>query len=734
MFKRSSLRVLLELTVLLVFLLHVSTAIRLPLIEYLENFSYDARVSVTMPDTQSDDVLIADIDEKSLAALGRWPWSRNTLARLVDTLFDHYEIKVLAFDMVFAEKDESSGVGILRDLAQKDFKDNAEFQKVYQKYRANLMYDEQFAASLKGRNVVLGYFFEANQKIEVNQLSRSIGDFDADIVSRLSMPHPQGYVANTDVLRNSALTGGYFDNSSLDSDGVFRRVPVLQEYKGGLYPSLALETVRVALGYPEIEFGIRPHADGYAMQNFRLGSISVPLDLKGNILVPYRGEQGSFPYVSIADLLDKTVPKEQLQGRIVLLGTSAAGLLDLRSTPVGKSFPGVEVHANIISGIIQERIKIYPDYTVGLEVVSIILLGLMMMILQPRLSPGWNILLLIGLSVSMVAINMYFWNLGYVMPIAAEWLTLLFMFLVHMSFGYLFEFRGKQQMTKQFGQYVPPEIVGKLSSNPDAISFEGQAKELTVLFSDVRGFTSISEGLDARELASLMNQYLTPMTQAIHEKRGTIDKYMGDAIMAFWGAPLDESKHALLALEASMEMLRKLKKLNQDFAQRGWPEIKIGIGLNTGQMSVGNMGSDFRMAYTVMGDAVNLGSRLESLTKQYGVSMIVSEYTAAHVPEYVYLELDRVQVKGKNEPVAIYQPLCRHEQLNEQQKVLLKKYQQGMEAYRKQDWQNAKMLFMELYAADSERLIFQIYLERIRIFEKNPPPENWDGVFVHTSK
>ena len=734
MIKRSSVRILLELLVLLAFLLHVSTAIRLPLIEYLENFAYDARVSITMPDTQSDDVVIADIDEKSLAVLGRWPWSRNNLARLVDTLFDHYEIKVLAFDMVFAEKDESSGLGILRELAQNEFKNNAEFQGVYQKYQSNLMYDEQFAASLKGRNIVLGYFFDVYQNIEVNQLQKSIGEFDEDIVSRLSMPHPQGYVANTDVLRESALTGGYFDNSSLDSDGVFRRVPVLQEYKGHLYPSLALETARVAMGYPEIEFGIRPHSDGYAMQNFRMGALSIPLDLKGNILVPYRGLQGSFPYFSIVDLLNKTVPKEQLQGRIMLLGTSAAGLLDLRSTPVGNQYPGVEVHANIISGIMQERIKIYPDYTIGLEVVSIILLGLLMMILQPRLSPGWNILLLIGLSVFMVTVNMYFWKLGYVMPIAAQLITLVLMFLVHMSYGYLFEFRGKQQMTKQFGQYVPPEIVGELSNNPDAISFEGRAKELTVLFSDVRGFTSISEGLDARELASLMNQYLTPMTQAIHEKRGTIDKYMGDAIMAFWGAPLDESKHALLALEASMEMLQKLKKLNQDFAQRGWPEIKIGIGLNTGQMSVGNMGSDFRMAYTVMGDAVNLGSRLESLTKQYGVSMIVSEYTAEHVPEYAYLELDRVQVKGKNEPVVIYQPLCRKELLNEQQKALLAKYQQAMDAYRKQNWDQAKMLFIELVALDHDRLIYRIYLERIAIFEKNPPPENWNGVFVHSSK
>jgi len=303
-----------------------------------------------------------------------------------------------------------------------------------------------------------------------------------------------------------------------------------------------------------------------------------------------------------------------------------------------------------------------------------------------------------------------------------------------MSYGYLFEFRGKLQMTKQFGQYVPPEIVGELSDNPDAISFEGQTKDLTVLFSDVRGFTSISEGLQAKELAELMNQYLTPMTGIIHEKRGTIDKYMGDAIMAFWGAPLEEPQHALLAMESAMDMLARLEPLNEEFNARGWPEVRIGIGLNTGLMSVGNMGSDFRMAYTVMGDAVNLGSRLEGLTKEYGVSMIVSESTAEAVPEYTYLELDRVRVKGKEEPVTIYQPLCRKDELTELQAQLLEKYQRAMDAYRDQDWQQAKSLFIELENEDPGRLIYQIYLGRISIFEESPPPKDWDGVFTHTTK
>jgi adenylate cyclase len=650
----------------------------------------------------------------------------------MDTLFDHYEIQVLGFDMVFAEKDESSGLSILEDLAAREFKGDRKFADTYARYAKQLKYDEQFAKSLEGRNIVLGFVFENG--IQVNSVPKSQGGFDEDVVKHFTIPHPQGYIGNIDLLNEQAASSGFFDNPAVDNDGVFRRVPVLQEYDGNLFPSLALETARLAMGGPDIQFGIRDQGGLLAIQDFQLGDVSIPLDLQGNVLVPYRGRQGSFPYLSIVDILNKEFPKELLQGKTVLMGTSAAGLLDLRSTPVGNRFAGVEVHANIVSGIMKQSIPVYPDYTVGLEVISIIILGLLMIILQPKLSPGWNIVLLISMMFLMLVINLFFWNRGVVMPVASELLVLVWMFLVHMSYGYLFEFRGKQQMAKQFGQYVPPEIVGELSENPDVISFEGEAKELTVLFSDVRGFTSISEGLDARELAELMNQYLTPMTGIIHEKRGTIDKYMGDAIMAFWGAPLEEPKHALLAMEASIDMLERLDKMNRDFAERGWPEVKIGIGLNTGIMSVGNMGSDFRMAYTVMGDAVNLGSRLEGLTKQYGVSMIVSEYTAATVPEYAYLELDRVQVKGKSEPVTILQPLCRLEQLTDFQKNLLDSYRKAMDAYRSQDWAQAKMLFIELATKDIDRLIYKIYLERIALFEKEPPSKDWDGVFTHTSK
>jgi len=257
---------------------------------------------------------------------------------------------------------------------------------------------------------------------------------------------------------------------------------------------------------------------------------------------------------------------------------------------------------------------------------------------------------------------------------------------------------------------------------------------MTVLFSDVRGFTTLSEGLNPKELSELMNMFLTPMTRVIHEQRGTIDKYMGDAIMAFWGAPIDDVNHARNAVDAGMLMIEKLEEVNAAFASRGWPEIRIGVGINTGVMSVGNMGSEFRMAYTVLGDAVNLGSRLEGLTKGYGVSVIVSESTKRAVPEYAYRELDRVRVKGKDKPVAIYQPLCLKEALDKQWKDELKLYKEALRLYRAQEWDMAEMNLLNLQRSSRSPGLYKMYVERVAEYRQRPPGERWDGVFTHTSK
>jgi adenylate cyclase len=296
------------------------------------------------------------------------------------------------------------------------------------------------------------------------------------------------------------------------------------------------------------------------------------------------------------------------------------------------------------------------------------------------------------------------------------------------------ERRQKQQISKTFGQYIPTELVKEMNETGQSVGVGGESKELTVLFSDVRGFTTISESVEPSELTQLMNGFLTPMTHVIHENRGTIDKYMGDAVMAFWGAPLDDPNHAEHAVKAALEMIEAMKDLRTEFKSRGWPEINIGVGLNTGPMNVGNMGSEFRLAYTVLGDAVNLGARLEGLTKNYGVQIIISEFTQAAVPRIACRELDKVKVKGKDLPVTIVEPIGLRTELDEKTQASLDAYHAALALYRAQEWGQAEAGFKSLQRSDAERMIYEIYLDRLSHFRENPPGENWDGVYTHTSK
>jgi adenylate cyclase len=303
-----------------------------------------------------------------------------------------------------------------------------------------------------------------------------------------------------------------------------------------------------------------------------------------------------------------------------------------------------------------------------------------------------------------------------------------------MVFGYLFESRSRHMMDGLFGQYVPPDLVKAMSKNPHTYSLASRKLELSVLFSDIRSFTSISEGLDAAELSELMNHYLTPMTRIVHETQGTIDKYIGDAVMAFWGAPVRDAEHASRAVEAGLAMQAALGPLNEEFATKGWPEIHIGVGVNTGPMSVGNMGSNFRKAYTVLGDAVNLGSRLEGITKVYGVGFIVAEATSEKAHEYLYRELDRVRVKGKDEPVTILEPLGLKEELSAEEITRAEAFRQAVLLYRQQDWDAAQEALERLLNQEPGCLLYELYLERITTYREDPPGEYWDGVFTHKTK
>jgi adenylate cyclase len=357
-----------------------------------------------------------------------------------------------------------------------------------------------------------------------------------------------------------------------------------------------------------------------------------------------------------------------------------------------------------------------------------------MALLLPAVSPLMAAAGTVGISLLTIFTAIIAWNNHLILPLASPLLLIGLIFILHMTYGFFIESRGKRQLAHLFGHYIPPELVDEMSDSPTDFSLDGESREMTVLFSDVRGFTTISEGMDPKQLTQLMNRLLTPMTRVIHKNRGTIDKYMGDAIMAFWGAPLKDSEHARHALYAALEMMNELKIMQAEFKARGWPQVNIGIGLNTGNMNVGNMGSEFRMAYTVLGDSVNLGSRLEGLTKNYGVNIIVSETTKQSISEYIFRELDLVRVKGKNEPVAIFEPVGHKNDLDKSVTSELTSYKQALRGFRSQNWDKAEMDFFNLSRTNPERFLYQVYLKRISHYRKEPPGDNWDGVFTHTDK
>ncbi|HLF98053.1 MAG TPA: adenylate/guanylate cyclase domain-containing protein, partial [Methylococcaceae bacterium] len=492
------------------------------------------------------------------------------------------------------------------------------------------------------------------------------------------------------------------------------------------------------MGFPPIQLEIgSDYGDGTGskIEALVVEGFRIPTDERSAVLIPFLGKKGSFPYVSATDVLNGSAPVEQLQDRIVLVGATAAGLLDMRATPVQNVFPGVEINANLIAAMLDQRFKERPAWILGVELLQILLVGLVLGILMPRLSAAVGTLLVNLILAVLLGLNVLAWQRWNLALESAAPLMLAFvLYSFQMFFGFFLESRALTHLAGRFGQYVPLEIVKEMSQQESDFGISGETREMTVLFSDVRGFTTISESVPPHQLSLLMNELLTPLTRVIHQHKGTIDKYMGDAIMAFWGAPLHDPHHARHALEAGLDMLKAVKEIQAAFKARNWPEMKLGVGLNTGPMSVGNMGSEFRMAYTVLGDAVNLGSRLEGLTKQYGVYLIVSETTRAAAPEFAYRELDRVRVKGKNEPVAIYEPLGRKEELTEAEQDELWRHELALIHYRKQHWPEAREAFHLLAAEHPQRALYPLYLERIALYEREPPGEDWDGAFTHHNK
>jgi adenylate cyclase len=755
--KQHAVRIALGILVLLVFLGHAARFYTIGFVTQLDNIIYDYRLKLTMPGTTDDRVVILDIDERSLAIkeLGRWPWSRDQLARLMDRLFDDYGVAMIGFDVVFAEADASSGLKKLDELAKKQLRDNTGFQSVLAQIRPELDNDAQFAKALRGRPVVLGYYFNSDDNaLESEALPEPVLPAGTFAGRNITFPKWKGYGGNlADFVKSSALSGHF--NPLVDFDGVSRRVPMLVEYKGKYYESLSLAMARMYLGlaqaakggpsaavqFPNVAPGYPPErflAKGYTgLEWIEIGPVRIPVDETVSALIPYRGKKSSFPYVSLADVWqNKAELKEKLRGRIALVGTSAPGLLDLRSTPVGEVYPGVEIHANLIAGMLDQTIKQKPPFMLGAEVILLLIGGVALSFLVPFLSPLRATIVSVSAMVLITGLNVLIWKVGgMVLPLATALLMTAGLFVLNMAYGYFVESRSKREFTALFGQYVPPELVDKMAEDPQKYSMEPKDAELTILFSDVRGFTSISEALSPEDLREYINGYLTTMSEIIRTTyRGTLDKYIGDAIMAFWGAPVDDPDHARNGVLAAIEMQRECKVLNAKFEARGWPPLKIGVGLNSGRVRVGDMGSEVRRAYTVMGDPVNVASRLEGRTKYYGVGMLVGEVTKNLVKDVVFKEVDKIKVKGKDEALTIFEPLGLEGELDKRVHEELKLWHQTLRMYRSQQWDQVEMNLLNLQRMNPGCALYELYATRVAENRRNPLPADWNGVTVFDEK
>jgi adenylate cyclase len=738
--KQHIVRIALGLVIMLLFIGHAARYYEVPFITQLDNIIYDARLRVTMPRGVDERIVILDIDEKSLQEVARWPWPRDVMAGLIEKLFGKYQVAIVAFDVVFAEADYSSGIRALEQLAQGQLKEVPAFQQAFREMRPQLDNDSLFAQAIKGKPVVLGYYLNSDKDAKriaaIPQPVLPKGTFQGRNIPFTSWI---GYGGNLPQFLKNAAAAGHF-NPITDSDGVVRRVPMIAELDGAYYEALSLAVVRTILGFPKVEPGYAPDRflqRGYSgLEWLKVGPLTIPVDEQASALIPYRGHKFSFAYLSLADVLAERVPLERLKDKITLVGTTAPGLLDLRSTPVDNVYPGVEVHANLIAGMLDKNIKVKPPYMLGAEVVLLFVGGVALSLLIPMVAPLWaTVATLIGMLL-VGGLNVAIWTeANMVLPLAASVLMTTSLYTVNMAYGYFVEARSKRQFTELFGQYVPPELVDEMARDPGKYNMEPRAAELTILFSDVRGFTGISEALKPEELREYINEYLTAMSGIIRSKhRGTLDKYIGDAIMAFWGAPVDDAQHARNGVLAALDMQKECKVLNEKFAARGWPTIKIGVGLNSGSVRVGDMGSQVRRAYTAMGDAVNVASRLEGRTKGYGVGILVGEGTRKLVKEVVFREVDRIKVKGKDEAVTIYEPLGLESEIERKVHEELKIWNQTLRAYRAQQWDQVEVNLLNLQRMSPDCGLYQVYAQRAAEKRRNPPPSNWDGVTAFDEK
>lgn len=716
------------------------------LLSFMELKTLDLRMASRGTIPAGGETVIAVIDEKSISELGRWPWPRTSMAKLVDQL-KVSGAKAVGFDIVFDEP-ENTNLKMIEELfseIKKTGVKNSTVISLFNKKKAVADTDAILAASIgRAKNITLGYFFHLSKKdvghLTENDISENAGriknsryqltNFSEKDIDDFMLINAYAPEANLKILSQAAANSGYF-NTIPDSDGSMRWSPLVIKFRDNYYSSLAISLLREYLDWPMLSLNLT----GYGVESVKIGDITIPTDEAGRLLINYMGPAKTFPHYSITDIIKGRIPAETFRNKIVLVGATAIGIYDLRVTPFGATYPGVEIHATVIDNILHRNFLKHSGLTRFIDLCAIIFFGLAIGLIIPRLRAVSGIVAALIILVVFVAANMFIFSsynvwLNIVYPV----LTMIVIYLGITIYRYIKEEREKKKIRGAFQYYLTASVINEMLKDPSKLKLGGDKKDLTVLFSDIRGFTSISEKLTPEELVRLLNEYLTAMTNVVFKYEGLLDKYMGDAIMAVFGAPLEQPDHPQRACLTALKMMSELHRLQNKWREEGRPALNIGIGINTGDMVVGNMGSEMRFDYTVMGDMVNLGSRLEGINKEYGSNIVISEFTYNAVKDSVCCrELDWVRVKGKKLPVKIYE-LLGEKKDESKWKDFIAGFEEGLAFYRNAKWDEAIASFQKVLAIRAEDEASRIYIERCKNLKEEPPAQPWDGVFTMKTK
>ena len=735
-----------KITVALIVIALILFFMDAPFLRFMELKTLDLRMVSRGQLETSGQVVIATVDEKSLSEIGRWPWSRTVIAQLV-TQLKRYGARAVGFDIVFSEADDNAALKGLTQLSREleglGISDRRLLQLIKTQKRAADT-DAVLARAIENAdNVTLGYFFHTSKRDaehvspeDIAQGEKSVTNSRYPMIQMRHEPDPYNMiyayaaVPSLKILADVAVNSGYF-NAFPDPDGVIRWAPLVMKQGEHYHYPMALAVLIQYLGMPPPRLVLNE----MGVESIYLEDVRIPVDESGRLLINYLGPAKTFPHYSVTDIIKGRLNPDLFKDRIVIIGATATGIYDLRVTPYSSVYPGVEIHANVVENILNQQFLEHSAWITFLDVCLIVLMGLVVGLTVPRMSAVSGILTIVALMAFFVMANTLafvysrLW-LNMVYPV----LTMATIYLMITVYRYITEEREKKKVRGAFQYYLTASVMEEILKDPSRLKLGGEKKDLTVMFSDIRGFTTISEKLSPQQLVQLLNEYLTAMTDIVFKYDGLLDKYIGDAIMAVWGDPVEQPDHALRGCRTALDMMRALSALQEKWQREGWPHVDIGIGLNSGDMVVGNMGSDMRFDYTVMGDNVNLSSRLAGINKEYGTHIVISEFTYERVKEILFCrELDSVRVKGKKLPVKIYELIGDRKEAAAHQEAI-QRFEAGLAQYKEGRWDEAMALFRETLTLRPGDPPSQLYMNRCESLKANPPEGEWDGVFTMTKK